>query len=491
MSLTSPVLRRRRITSDAPGAPLRSTRDGGPLRLLAWRLDTPVGLAIMFAAALAVRLGLANKYGFHGDLNLFQEWATGLHDVGIRHFYTGWIGPNTTFVYPPGYLYILDVIAKISRVPDYRLMKLPAILGDLGLAWLCGVFAVRIAPEELRRRLPVRGLVIAAVLFNPAVFALSTMWGQVDAVPAVFAIASLLLLLTGRHTVRRDTAAIVMFAIAFSMKPQSSFLAPVVAYALYRRYIYKRDRPGQLRGLGKVAVAGAVGAGLWAVSGIPFGLSPSGLLSFYSKASNGYKITSVWAFNLWGVIGFQRGDVKSAPPLIQYVAGIPAFYVGALGFVAATAYVVWRAHRSLNAGHDEARVLVVAAVMTSLLAFTLLTRMHERYLFPVIAGLAPLVLWRGFRRVYIVVSALFVLNLWYPFAVYNRSWGVSHAPVRPGVRVGVRQHRHDRHLAEEDVVAVHGRRVRRARHTRLQVDRARRRRRVEGHGGRTRFVAAG
>ena len=146
MSLTSPVLRRRRITSDAPGAPLRSTREDGPLRRLAWRLDTPVGLALMFAAALAVRLGLANKYGFHGDLNLFQEWATGLHDVGIRHFYTGYIGPNTTYVYPPGYLYILDVIAKISRVPDYRLMKLPAILGDLGLAWLCGLFAVRLAP---------------------------------------------------------------------------------------------------------------------------------------------------------------------------------------------------------------------------------------------------------------------------------------------------------------------------------------------------------
>ena len=243
--------------------------------------------------------------------------------------------------------------------------------------------------------------------------------------PAVFAVASLLLLLTGRHSVRRDAVAIVLFAIAFSMKPQSSFLAPVVAYALYRRYIYDRSRADQLRGLVKVASAGVFGAALWAVSGIPFGLSPSGLLSFYSKASNGYKTTSVWAFNLWGVIGFQRGDVRSAPPLVQYVAGIPAFYVGALGFVAATAYVLWRAHRSLNNGHDEARVLVVAAVMTSLLAFTLLTRMHERYLFPVIAGLAPLVLWRGFRRVYIVVSALFVLNLWYPFAVYNRSWGVA------------------------------------------------------------------
>ena len=58
--------------------------------------------------------------------------------------------------------------------------------------------------------------------------------------------------------------------------------------------------------------------------------------------------------------------------------------------------------------------------------------MHERYLFPVLACLAPLVLWRGFRRIYVVVSALFILNLWYPFAVYNRSWGVD-TPCSSGI----------------------------------------------------------
>ena len=160
------------------------------------------------------------------------------------------------------------------------------------------------------------------------------------------------------------------------------------------------------------------------MSGLPFGLSPIGLLDFYSKASNGYKTTSVWAFNLWGVIGFQRGDVRSAArPSCSTSPAFPRSTSARSRFVAATAYVLWRVHRSINRGHDEARVLLVAsAAMTSLLAFTLLTRMHERYLFPVLACLAPLVLWRGFRRIYVAVSALFVLNLWYPFAVYNRSW---------------------------------------------------------------------
>jgi Gpi18-like mannosyltransferase len=399
---------------------LRSSRDDGPLRRFAWWLDTPLGLAAMFALALGIRIGLAPKFGFYGDLRYFRVWAGVLHEVGIRHFYAT-VG-DTTYVYPPGYLYALDLLARFSSSPSYLLIKLPTILGDLALAWTCGVLALRLAPEELRRRLPVRALVIAAVLFNPAVIALSVVWGQVDAIPAFFVMASLLFLFTGRPTFRRELAATILFAVAFAMKPQSSFILPVLGYALYRRYLHRRSLPEIARGLARLGALGVAGLGLWAVSGLPFGLSPIQLKDFYSKASNGYKTTSVWAFNLWGVIGFQRGDVRSATGVVQYVGGVPAFDVGALVFVAGTAYVIWRAHRSLNRGHSEARVLVAASGMTSLIAFAGLTRMHERYLFPVLACLAPLVLWRGFRWIYASVSALFLLNLWYPFAVYNLSW---------------------------------------------------------------------
>ncbi len=422
MSLTSPVLRRRRITSDAPETSLRSTPDSGPVRRFVWWLDTPVGLVLMFALALGIRVAIAPRFGFYGDLNYFREWITDLHDVGIRHFYAS-VG-NTTYVYPPGYLYVLDVLARFSSSPSYLLVKFPTILGDLALAWTCGVLAQRLAPPSLRQRLPVRAAVIAAVLFNPAVIALSVVWGQVDAIPAFLVMASLLFLVTGRPSVRRELAAMILFAAAFAMKPQSSFIFPVLGYALYRRHLHRRSISEIGRGCARIFAVGAPALGLLAVSGLPFGLSPVGLKDFYSQASNGYKITSVWAFNLWGVVGFQRGDVRNAGTVVQFVAGVPAFDVGALAFAAGTAYVIWRAHRSINRGHDEARVLVVAAAATSLIAFTVLTRMHERYLFPVLACLAPLVVWRGFRWIYAAVSVLFVLNLWYPFAVYNDSWKV-------------------------------------------------------------------
>ena len=53
-----------------------------------------------------------------------------------------------------------------------------------------------------------RALVAAAVLFNPAVIALSAVWGQVDSVPAMFVLWSLLLLFTGPPSLPRELAAV-------------------------------------------------------------------------------------------------------------------------------------------------------------------------------------------------------------------------------------------------------------------------------------------
>src|SRR5215216_4611113 len=145
------------------------------LRALAWRLDSPIALVAMFSVAFLIRL-----------------WAMHLGEVGPYKFYGSILAD-----YPPGYLYVLWLIGKLSSSPGYVLLKLPAIVGDLGLAWIAGSFAARIAPTSVRARWPVRTLVAAGVLFNPGVIALSAVWGQVDVVPAVFALWSLFLLFTG------------------------------------------------------------------------------------------------------------------------------------------------------------------------------------------------------------------------------------------------------------------------------------------------------
>jgi Gpi18-like mannosyltransferase len=383
---------------------------------LAWRLDTRAGLVAMFAVAFCIRVLIAPHVGFYGDLRLFKMWASRLDEVGLHKFYV----QGQFADYPPGYLYVLWLLGKLSATPGYLLLKLPAILADLGLAWIAGTFAARIAPTSLKERLPVRALVAAAVLFNPAVIALSTVWGQVDAVPALLVLSSLLLLFTRPQSVRREIGAFLLFAVAVAMKPQSGFVLPIMLYALYRRHLHRRPRSELLAGALRIAAPGVLALDLWSVSGIPFGLGPAELVRFYRDSASVYPVTSANAFNLWGAVGFWRDDSMGDHAVT--VAGISALHFGLLIFAVGLGLILWRLHRAIERGADEARALTVAAAVVSILAYALLTRMHERYMFLSLACLAPLVFLRPLRLALAGLSALFVLNLWYPYAYFNSQW---------------------------------------------------------------------
>jgi Gpi18-like mannosyltransferase len=382
------------------------------------RLDTPLGLGVMFGLALLIRLLIASHIGFKGDLRLFQLWAGRLDNVGPRHFYvTGQFQD-----YPPGYLYVLWLTGKISAAPGYLLLKLPAMLADLGLAWFAGTLASRIAAPALRERLPVRALVAAGVLFNPAVIALSAGWGQVDSVPAMLVVLTLLLLYTGRPSLGREIASFVSFAVAVAMKPQAGFVLPLLLYALYRRYLHGRTTQQLIDGALSIGLVAVPALLLWSISGLAFGMGPVKLVRFYRHSASVYPVTSANAFNFWGSIAFWRNDSTGANVL--RIAGIPALHVGEFLLLAGVVFVIWRVHRAIESGAHEALMLTVGSALVSLLAFTFLTRMHERYMFLALACLAPLVVVRPLRLAYAALSGLFLLNLWYPFSYFNVQWGV-------------------------------------------------------------------
>jgi dolichyl-phosphate-mannose-protein mannosyltransferase len=376
------------------------------------RLDGPAGLLAMFSVALLARILIAPHAGFYGDLKWFQAWATRLAEVGPHRFYA-----DGQFAdYPPGYLYVLWLISKISVPPGYVLLKMPAILADLGLAWLAGTLAQRIAPTRVRERFPVRPLVAAAVLFNPAFIMLSAVWGQVDAVPALFVLWTLLLLFTGPPSLRREILAFLVFAVAIAVKPQAGFVLPVLLYALYRRHLRCRSGSDLTKGILSIGLTAALSLGFWFLTAVPFGLGPVELVRFDRHSASLYPVTSVNAFNLWGAVGFGRPDASGD---YVAVAGIPALYFGMLAFAAGIVLVISRAHRAIERGADEARILTLAAGIVSLLAFVLLTRMHERYMFYSLALLAPLVFVRPLRLAFAALCGLFVVNLWYPYAFFN------------------------------------------------------------------------
>src|SRR3989344_5726877 len=133
---------------------------------------------LIFVSAFLVRLALS-PYGNHPiDINDWIGWSNRLVEVPFSKFYEAWSD------YLPGYLYVLWFLGHLKNllhsvgltVPLEIIYKFPAILADLTLVFV----AYKISKKFFDQK---RSLIIAAIFaFNPAIFANSTLWGQVDVV---------------------------------------------------------------------------------------------------------------------------------------------------------------------------------------------------------------------------------------------------------------------------------------------------------------------
>lgn len=376
---------------------------------------TPAGLVTLFVVGFLLRVFLARGGGFPSDIAVFQAWAQRLADVGPGGFYA----PDFFADYPPGYLYVLWVFGEIAAtlfdgiVPVF-LVKLPAIVADVGLAYVVMRLASVVAERAGVDRWWVRPAAAAAILFNPPIVFLSAVWGQVDTVAALYALGGVLLLVKPDRTVRSEAGGAALLALAFATKPQTAFLLPVAALALLFRYLRgkQEERSDLAIRLGIPVLAFFV---VWIGLALPFGLTPGKLLAFYADAGSTYPYTSVWAFNVWGAAGFWRAD--SGADAFQ-VLGLSAVAVGIVAFLVAAGYVLVRAFRALAQRRSDAEVVLAGGAAIVFLSFALLTRIHERYLFMGLACLAPLVVYPRIRAAFAVLSALYMVNLWFPWVYY-------------------------------------------------------------------------
>jgi predicted membrane-bound dolichyl-phosphate-mannose-protein mannosyltransferase len=405
-----------------PYAPsvLRARSKPTALSDIAARLATPGGMAALFIAGFLIRIILARGGGFPFDMPSFQAWSSRLADHGPWHFYPG---PHEKYFvdYPPGYLYVLWFLGLVAKVvghggPSVLAVKLPPVLGDLGLAWAVAHLAERLAPASVTKRMPVRGLAAAAILLNPAFFFISAVWGQVDVFLALPIIGAFILLGTGVPTFRREAGGMALIALAIGTKPQGAFVLPVVVLLLVWRHM--REPSTRRDGFVRVLALGASGVLAGIVLLTPFRMWPLHALKFYAHSGNTYPVTSVFAFNFWGAIDYWRPDLHGANVL--KILGVPALYWGLAFFAAGIAFVLRRAWRALRAGEDEGRVLVFGSFALSLVGFALLTRIHERYLFLPLALGAAFISVRWMRRAFVLLSLLYLINVYFPYVYYLR-----------------------------------------------------------------------
>lgn len=351
------------------------------------RVGSPGGrLALLLAVGLAIRLATLPARGFPGDVDELVRWATALPAVGPGEFYAS--GRSANY---PAMLYPLWAMGALLHGPALALaIKALSIPFDLGLG--LGLYAIT-------RRGATEGAGILAAglyLLNPSVVLAGSYWGQIDAIGTSVYLGALVAL-----AARRFALAGALAALAGLVKPQFGLVALPLAAVLVVELARTRNwKPGVLSAAGGVATFAALT--------VPLRLSPLSYIALVRDASAPWPYTSLYAFNPWGLsYGFLQPD---GPYLVM-----GALLLGA-GLMAALFPLTRRT--------DLAALLAVGTFIVFAFYF-LPTRVHERYLFPAIALLAPLAAVRPrLLAPYVVLSTCFTLSLLYMLSQNAASTGV-------------------------------------------------------------------
>jgi len=336
-------------------------------------------ITLLLLSALLLRVILSNYGTLSIDQNTFIAWAHSLKANGLSGFYS-----NTWSDYLPGYLFVLRILASIETleiVKQTTLYKLPAIFGDLGVGWL--VYKI------IRKKFSENKSLIAAslFLFNPAVIANSTLWGQVDVLTCLFALGAIFFLR------KNQILSLTLLSFGVLIKPQAVMVLPVIlAIQIAKEWKFKKVFTFWL-------LSGAVGL----LGFAPF-YSSGNFISFVlervSATLGQYPYGSVNAFNFWGLWGFWVSDQTGV---------IPANIIGSVIVIIISLFVFLKLVKLKNKYYLGLAILF-------LLNFLFTTRMHERHLLPTLAPLAiaaissPILL-----LVYAGLSLTYLANLRYSF----------------------------------------------------------------------------
>src|SRR5438105_13464552 len=184
-------------------------------------------------------------------------------------------------------MYVLWLLGNASAAALPLLLKMPAILADLGIAFILYWAARRWLGERA-------GLIAAALyLFIPVTWYDSALWGQVDAVGALLPIASLVLLIE-----RHSEAAIALAVLAILVKPQQAIGLVIVLPVLVRRHLILGGSRWRL------LTSALAGAAALMLPLVPFDIGGvAGLLRLFQSDADRYSVLTANAFHLWGLGG--------------------------------------------------------------------------------------------------------------------------------------------------------------------------------------------
>ncbi len=175
-------------------------------------------LAGVFLVGILVRLCLLNFES--GDWQVFlKPWTDQLKEKGFKALSVGY------YNYTPIYMYILWFLTLLP-IDTLLGIKIVSIIFDLLLAIVAARIVSVIKPEAN----PI--LPFGIVWLAPTVISNSSMWGQCDAIYTTFVMLCLLYLLK-----EQSAKAMFFFGLAFAIKLQSIFFAPLLLLLFFLKKI--------------------------------------------------------------------------------------------------------------------------------------------------------------------------------------------------------------------------------------------------------------
>lgn len=328
-----------------------------------------LSLIILITIAFVFRIILSFLFReFHSDIGLFFDWAECLYEFGPQKLYT-----NTSCDYPPGYMYVLWALGWIIEWlkgigADYSLtvliLKIPSMITDI----LTSLLIYKIAAKKQTQGKAV--FLMAIYLFNPAVILNSSVWGQVDS------ILSLMVLLT-IYLVYRNKMCLSYFSfcIGFILKPQIIFIAPIVLLGIINNvfinnFSVKKLLKNLVCGLGSVLIS--------ILLCLPYNLHT--VIMQYKDTITSFPFATFNAYNFWALFGLNEKSQET-----EWLFGAPV-YIWGYFFIAVICLLilyiwvyVFKRKNERNKSYFYLAALLIVGV------FAFLVRMHERYMFPVMA----------------------------------------------------------------------------------------------------------
>ncbi len=378
-------------------------------------------IILILLFSLTIRLSVV-FWGYHGDLNNNISWGKSAYEKGLNNFYT--LSDSSRWEYsapnqPPLTILMFFMLRYLwthtgiiinylnDNIPIFPsglvwfwedkgmilFVKLPSIIADL----LIGIILYRltfITTKNIKKSLAV----FLIWLLNPIVWYNSSVWGQTDS------IVNLLGLLAVVYLLRKNISGFVsFFTLSVLFKGSLLIFGPLCIYILIKQaHSFKKWITAFF-----IALILTISVSIWFYPRVDL---PVWIIDLYRKRIMPGEIdyVSANAFNLWNIIGSEtiRDNIT--------IYTISARTIGFILFGIVYIMVIKHLFSNKKNGQKET---ISSLSLIALAAFLLLTRVHERYLYPFFPYATFMLAFRPYIVIpYILLSLIHLLNL------YNLFW---------------------------------------------------------------------